>query len=333
MSLTMLQEYHRGLTPASSQTPAFSTLESGHGFLEIRKFLLWEQRKISFRLWFSKTQQAVVFARCCVQDRQGSYQDRIVCSVLKVTGGETFPKTTPAYSEQAEQRDLPELCLISHLGTKPRWRIQSRTIRIDLCILVCEHPSRRQQQQGCPGSLWKAQLFCWKTKGLLLCKTQEAGASHLVALDSTFQEPSISASLSVCLSVRLSPVNTSKQASKFLSGCQGTDGQRCRQVTQTFGLQLSGGNRNKWSREKQPSLLGGKLLLLWTWLTLWGHWKSTVMGNGQLCWQISHLRPSTPAPESPIPCPLPALPLTQLLIPAPACFSRGATKPCRLSRE
>lgn len=215
MSLIMLQEYRRGLAPASSQTPAFSTLESGHGFLEVRTFLLWEQRKSSFRLWFSKTQQAVVFARCCVQGWQESYQDRIVCSVLKVTGGETLPKTTPAYSEQAEQWDLPELCLISHLCIKPRWRIQARTIRIDLCILVCQHPSRRQQQQGCPGSLWKAQLFCWKTKGLLLCKTQEARASHLVSLDSTFQEElSISAS-PACLSVRLSPVKTSKQTSKF----------------------------------------------------------------------------------------------------------------------
>lgn len=38
---------------------------------------------------------------CCVQGWQGSYQDRIVCSVLKVIGGATFPKTTPAYSEQA----------------------------------------------------------------------------------------------------------------------------------------------------------------------------------------------------------------------------------------
>lgn len=248
-----------------------------------------------------------MFARCCVQGWQESYRDRIVCSVLKVTGDETLPKTTPASSEQAEQWDLPELCLISHLCTKTRWRIQARTIRIDLRILVCEHPSRRQQQQGCPGSLWKAQLFCWKTKGLLLCKTQEAGVSHLVALDSTFQEElSISASPSACFSVRPSSIKTSKQTSTF-RGCPGPDEQHCRQVTQTFGFQLSGGNRNKRSREKQPSLRGGKLLLLWTWLTLWGHWKSTVMGNGQLCWQISHSRPSTPAPESPIPCP-PSLP-------------------------
>lgn len=296
MSLITLQEYRRGLTPASSQTPAFSTLESGHGFLEVRSFYCESKEKVLFD-WFSKTQQ-VVFARCCVQGWQGSYQDRIACSVLKVTGGETIPETTPADSEQAEQWDVPELCLISHLCTKPRWRIQTRTMRIDLCILVCEHPSRRQQQQGCPGSLWKAQLFCWKTTGLLLCQTQEAGASHSVALDSTFQEePSISASPSACLSVRLSPVKTSKQTSNF------RDGQCCRQVTQTFGLQLSGGNRNKRSREEEnfsscglgwPCEDTGSLL-----------WWETDSSAGRFHTHVQvHLLPSPQSPgRSPLPPP------------------------------
>lgn len=62
MSLIILKEHHRALTPASGQTPAFSTVESVRGFLEVRKFVR-ERNEILFDSVILKNSTG-----CCVAD-------------------------------------------------------------------------------------------------------------------------------------------------------------------------------------------------------------------------------------------------------------------------
>lgn len=162
-----------------------------------------------------------------------------VCSVLKVTEGKTkFPKTTPAYSEEAEQWDLLELCLIFHLCTKPRWQIQTRTMRIDPWTSF-KAPAARLSR------LSVKSLIVLENKRAPFVQTQEARASHSPA-ETVQKVPSIC--FTVCLLVCPSVTHTNKQTNK-VQRSPGTERQSCRQQRQTFWLQLSGGNRNERSRE------------------------------------------------------------------------------------
>lgn len=214
-----------------------------------------------------------------------------VRSVLKVTEGKTkFPKTTPAYSEEAEQWDLLELCLIFHLCTKPRWQIQTRTMRIDPWTSF-KAPAARLSR------LSVKSLIVLENKRAPFVQTQEAGASHSPA-ETVQKVPSISVSPSACLSVRLSPIQTNKQSSMF-SGDRKTELQTAKADILTPTVRWE---QKRAEQRKRPSLLGVKLCLLWTWLTLWGHWQSTVMGETALLADFT-LTSSAPAPESQIPRP------------------------------
>lgn len=124
-------------------------------------------------------------------------------------------------------------------------------------------------------------------------------------------ESAVDLRFTVCHLVCLSVTRTNKQSSRF-PGDGKTELQTANAAILTPTVRWE---QKRAEQRKQPSLLGVKLCLLWTWLTLGGHWQSTAMGETALLADFT-LTSSTPAPESQIPWP------PHLLILAQAWFNR-----------
>lgn len=142
------------------------------------------------------------------------------------------------------------------------------------------------------GFLWKAQLFLSKTKELLYVQTQQAVASHSTELywnhSNTPEKKhchSLSHTHTNCLPVCFLFTHAHKQ-----TGSQILKGQKAAQLHSAKALDWTARRKKNWAEKKQESVTQGSKTfpLLWTWLTLWGHWQSTLSGERELCWQISH---------------------------------------------
>ena len=198
-------------------------------------------------------------------------------------------------------------------------------------------------------ALWlsvKSSIVPFKTKELLCVQTQQAVASHSVELCwNHSNSPRINAvtlpkphthrhththKLSPCLSVCLPLTHAHKQTgSQVLKGRRAA--QLCSAKADTLDSHCQAGE--EWSgEEREPVTQGSKTFpLLWTRLTLWGHWQSALLGARALLADIT-LTSNTPGPESKFPSP------SYLLIP-PHSWSKRVEKqlvlasPRRWSRE
>ena len=249
--------------------------------------------------------------------------------LLEDWGGKKVPQNTSTFSftlgRFEKNHNKRGINIVSYptfvLDKGDRHWLRHKDGAVCVCVCVWEHPSRLRRGCLCSRAFCKKLNCSFQNKrASLWTNTTGGGFPFSRSLLKPFKQPpnkrhhspSLTHSLtqlthslthsqthtqSPCLSVCLPLTHAHKQTrSQVLKGWKAAQLHSAKADTLDSHCQTG----KEWNREeREPVTQGSKtFLLLWTRLTLWGHWQSTLSGEESALLADITLTSTTPGPES-----------------------------------